>query len=116
MQLKGFRSVEHKKRFDDRVSRNPELTAPYVSWNECKDYDTGSKRRTASSIYQERTRNSEILELDYLHELNEAWLADQERAYVEKREDAVHAMQSSVLGGFLTLRSLVRGLSQAKMF
>ena len=96
LQLKGFRSVEHKKRFDDRVSRNPELTAPYVSWNECKDYDTGSKRRTASSIYQERTRNSEILELDYLHELNEAWLADQERAYVEKREDAVQAHQNKL--------------------
>jgi hypothetical protein len=96
LRLKGFRSVEHKKRFDDRVARNPELTAPFISWNDCKDYHTGGKQRTASSIYQERARNSEILELDYLHELNEVWLADQERAYVEKREDAVHANQNKL--------------------
>eukprot|EP00946_MAST-07B_sp_MAST-7B-sp1_P003703 g3703.t1 len=96
LQLKGFRSVAHKKRYDDRLARNPELAAPYVSWNDCKDYDTSSKQRNAASILQERTRNSEILELDYLHELNEIWLADQERAYVEKREDAVQAHQNKV--------------------
>ena len=93
LQLKGFRSVEHKKRFDDRVARNPQIKAPYISWNECTSYDPNRTIHSAEQIHQEQTRNSEILELDYLHELNEVWLADQERAYVEKREDAVQVHQ-----------------------
>ncbi len=95
LKQQGFRSVAHKKRFDDRVARNPALTRPHVSWNDCKAYGVdGLAPRSAAQIHRERARNSEILELDYLHELNEQWLADQERAYVDKRGDMVRVHQA----------------------
>ena len=72
------------------------MKAPHVSWNDCKSYDPNRTIQSAEQIHQEQTRNSEILELDYLHELNEVWLADQERAYVEKREDAVRMHQNKM--------------------
>ena len=93
LRQEGFRSLEHKQRFDDRVARNPELTAPRISWNDTKYV---ASHKSAEQIHKERSRNSEILELDYLHELNEAWLADKERLYVERRESIVFRHQEMV--------------------
>ena len=93
LQQQGFRSAEHKKRFDDRVARNPTLTAPRISWNDTTYLDNHA---SAQQVHKERARNSEILELDYLHQLNEAWLADKERLYVEKREQVVFQHQQII--------------------
>ena len=90
IQQQGFRSIAHKKRYEDRVARNPELKEPRISWNDAKDV---MSNKSAEQIHKERARNSEILELDYLHQLNEAWLADKERLYVEKREQVVFRHQ-----------------------
>lgn len=97
LRARGFRSVEHKQRYDERVARNPELTAPRISWNDTKYVES---HKSAEQIHKERARNSEILELDYLHQLNEAWLADKERLYVEKRETIVSLHQE--MGGMMT--------------
>ena len=90
IQQQGFRSIEHKKRYEDRVARNPELTEPRISWNDAKFV---MAHKSAEQIHKERARNSEILELDYLHQLNEAWLADKERMYVKKRGQLVFQHQ-----------------------